>query len=84
MRQRATEVFKNGKRVPGEYDAMANEVRLYAGSNMQTLSHELIHFSQAQRLGVIGADFRSSLVPMLERNVRIVLKEWGYVMRGRP
>jgi len=49
---------------------------------METLSHELIHFSQAQRMagpGGIGVGFPTRLVPHYERQVQVVLQQWGYV-----
>jgi hypothetical protein len=52
---------------------------LYNGSNLSTLSEELIHWSQIQRAGLIGQQIPASMVPGLESEAATVLQQWGYV-----
>jgi hypothetical protein len=69
----------NYNRVLGAYNSVNNTITLYNGSNLSTLSEELIHWSQIQRAGLIGQQIPASMVPGLESEAATVLQQWGYV-----
>ena len=70
-----------GRQVLGEYDTVANSITLFRGSNLSTVSEELIHFAQIRDRGLIGQSISPSLARELERSAAVTLRQWGYVPR---
>ena len=72
----------DGRQVFGTYNSVSNTITLYKGSNLSTVSEELIHFGQIQKAGLTGSKFPASWGGAdgpLETNAAITLKQWGYV-----
>jgi len=68
-----------GRQVLGRVSSVNRTITLYQGSNLGTVSEELIHFGQLQSRGLFGQGIPPYLVPVLEKSAAPVLTEWGYV-----
>jgi len=80
--QRDLTVFNDaGNQVLGTFNTVENKITLYSGSNLGTISEELVHWSQIQRADLIGQPIPRTMVPTLEQNAAAVLQQWGYVPR---
>jgi hypothetical protein len=62
----------------GTYNSVENSINLYRGSNLGTISEELIHWSQVQRAGLVGEGIPRAMVPVFEQNALTTLLQWGY------
>ena len=94
-RARSTTVFdEQGNQVFGRFFPESNEIMLYKGSNLGTLSEELVHFRDIQNSGLLYQEFNPNallaspyggtwtLRDSLEAHAQTVLYQWGYV--GKP
>jgi hypothetical protein len=68
-----------GEQIFGSYSTVNNSITLYQGSNLGTLSEELIHFSQIKNAGYLYQPIPAASVDMFEQNAAVTLQQWGYV-----
>lgn len=80
IRQRDVARFASDGVTPvlGQYNSVQNSITLFRGSNLSTISEELIHFKQIQGAGFLNKPFPKSLVDGLESDAATVLQQWGY------
>jgi hypothetical protein len=71
----------DGAQILGEFNSVNKTITLYRGSNLSTVSEELIHFKQILRQDLLGKRIPMSLIDVLERDAATVLKQWGFVPR---
>jgi hypothetical protein len=76
-----TKFGDDGAQILGEFNSVNKTVTLFKGSNLSTISEELIHFKQIQRLDLLGKRIPKSLIDGLENAAATVLKQWGFVPR---
>jgi RHS repeat-associated protein len=69
---------KDGAQLYGEYNAVKNKIYLYMGSNLGTLSEELIHFVQVNNAGLVGKTIAPEVEAAFESQVKVILKQWGF------
>jgi len=79
--QRDLNMVKNGRQVLGEYNLVENTITVYRGSNLSTVSEELIHSSQVQGAGLVGQPIPRTMSLMFERDAAVKLQQMGYVPR---
>jgi hypothetical protein len=81
IRDRSTTEFNSaGAQVLGRYEPELNTITLFRGSNLGTVSEELIHFGQLRNGGLLYQPiYDAGFAAHLERNAAITLKQWGFV-----
>jgi hypothetical protein len=67
-----------GHPIWGTYNSVENSINLYQGSDLGTISEELIHWSQIQRAGLVGQPIPAAMAPVFEQNAATTLSQWGY------
>jgi hypothetical protein len=77
IRQRSTQLFSEatGKPINGHYNQVTNQIVLGKGSNLGTLTEELIH--AGQRLDY-GGRIPPNMVPLMERQAARQLDRLGF------
>ncbi|HMC28758.1 MAG TPA: hypothetical protein VKM56_13300 [Verrucomicrobiae bacterium] len=65
----------------GTFNTVENTITLYKGSNLGTVSEELLHWNQVQEAGWLGRPISKAAVPALEREVSAILQEWGFLKK---
>ncbi|MDX2080388.1 MAG: RHS repeat-associated core domain-containing protein [Terrimicrobiaceae bacterium] len=80
IRQRDVARFASDGVTPvlGQYNSVQNSITLFKGSNLSTVSEELIHFRQIQNAGYLNKPFPRSMVDGLESDAATVLQQWGF------
>jgi len=69
-----------GKEAAGEYISERNEIHLYPGHNKGTLAEELIHFKQAEAMGIVNkGKFLERDRKFWEDKAAQRLRMWGFV-----
>ncbi len=73
------DVAIDGGRVLGRYSAKINVIQIGKGANLSTVTEELVHFRQAQKLGVIGRGFDISRRAEIESDAGQTMRGLGFV-----
>lgn len=81
MRQRSTQLFSeaSGNPINGYYNQATNQIFLGKGSNLGTLTEELIH--AGQRLDY-GGRIPANMIPLMEKQAARKLDSLGFELIG--
>ncbi len=81
MKRNVTRLSDDGTQILGAFNSVKKTITLYKGSNLSTVSEELVHFRQIVGRGLLGKRIPKSMIDDLEREAATVLKQWGFVPR---
>ena len=81
VKRNVTRLGDDGAQILGEFNSVNKTISLYRGSNLSTVSEELIHFRQILSRDLLGKRIPKSLIDVLESDAATVLKQWGFVPR---
>ena len=80
IRDRSNLGFRDGMQSFGRYDPEGNTITLFRGSNLGTLSEELVHFGQIRNRGLLYRPiYDPGFAASLEMNAAVTLRQWGFV-----